>query len=114
MVTATPRLWMKFPPTSPSAISTYPKPKGTETVSFTRDIAPFMANLCGGCHSAQRKSGGLSLVSYFDLMQGGESGEVIIPGDKDKSRLFRLVGGLENPRCQPISRGLPRRTTRTW
>ncbi|QDT53436.1 Planctomycete cytochrome C [Caulifigura coniformis] len=76
----------------------YPRPKGTETVSFTRDIAPFMANLCGGCHSAQRKSGGLSLVSYFDLMQGGESGEVIIPGDKDKSRLFRLVGGLENPR----------------
>ena len=77
---------------------TYPKPKGTEKVSFTKDIAPFMANLCGGCHSAQRKSGGLSLVSYFDLMQGGESGEVIIPGDKDKSRLFRLVGGLENPR----------------
>lgn len=76
----------------------YPKPKGTETVSFTRDIAPFMANLCGGCHSAQRKSGGLSLVSYFDMMQGGESGEVVIPGDKDQSRLFRLVGGLENPR----------------
>lgn len=77
---------------------TYPKPKGTETVKFTRDIAPFMANLCGNCHSAQRKSGGLSLVSYFDLMQGGESGEVIIPGDKENSRLFRLVGGLENPR----------------
>jgi mono/diheme cytochrome c family protein len=76
----------------------YPRPKGTEKVSFTRDIAPFMANLCGGCHSAQRKSGGLSLVSYFDMMQGGESGEVIIPGDKEKSRLFRLVGGLENPR----------------
>ncbi len=76
----------------------YPKPKGTEKVSFTRDIAPFMSNLCGGCHSAQRKSGGLSLVSYYDMMQGGESGEVIIPGDKEKSRLFRLVGGLENPR----------------
>jgi hypothetical protein len=40
----------------------------------------------------------LSLVSYFDLMQGGESGEVIIPGDKENSRLFRLVGGLELPR----------------
>ncbi|MBX3444768.1 MAG: c-type cytochrome [Planctomyces sp.] len=76
----------------------YPKPKGTETVSFTKDIAPWMANLCGNCHSAQRRSGGLSLVSYFDLMQGGESGELIIPGDKENSRLFRLVGGLELPR----------------
>lgn len=76
----------------------YPKPKGTETVSFTKDIAPWFANLCGNCHSAQRKSGGLSLVSYFDLMQGGESGDVIIPGDKENSRLFRLVGGLDLPR----------------
>jgi mono/diheme cytochrome c family protein len=76
----------------------YPKPKGNEKVAFTRDIAPWFANLCGGCHSAQRKSGGLSLASYYDLMQGGDSGEVIIPGDKEKSRLFRLVGGLENPR----------------
>jgi hypothetical protein len=31
-------------------------------------------------------------------MQGGDSGEVIIPGDWENSRLFRLVGGLENPR----------------
>jgi hypothetical protein len=56
-----------------------------------------MANLCGGCHSAQRKSGGLSLVSYFDMMQGGESGEVVVPGSMD-SRLFRLTGGKELPR----------------
>jgi hypothetical protein len=41
-----------------------PKPKGTETVSFTRDIAPFMSNLCGGCHSRQRMSGGLCLESF--------------------------------------------------
>lgn len=75
-----------------------PKPDGDETVSFTRDIAPFMANLCGGCHSRQRMSGGLCLESFYDMMQGGDSGEVVIPGDKENSRLYRLVGGLENPR----------------
>ncbi|MFG0335391.1 MAG: c-type cytochrome domain-containing protein, partial [Maioricimonas sp. JB049] len=75
-----------------------PRPKGDETVSFTRDIAPFVANLCGNCHSAQRRSGGLSLVSFYDMMRGGDSGRVILPGNREGSRLFRLVGGLENPR----------------
>lgn len=75
-----------------------PKPTGKETVSFTEDIAPFMVNLCIGCHSGNDPRGGLSLVSVNDMMRGGNSGRVIIPGDLEGSRLFRLVGGLENPR----------------
>jgi mono/diheme cytochrome c family protein len=75
-----------------------PKPKGTETVSFTKDIAPMMVRLCIRCHSGNNPSSGLSLVSFQDMMIGGDSGEVIIPGDRENSRLFRLVGGLENPR----------------
>ncbi len=75
-----------------------PKATGKETVSFTKDIAPFMVNLCLGCHSGNTPTGGLSLVSVNTLMKGGDSGRVIIPGDLEGSRLFRLVGGLENPR----------------
>ncbi|HWL10424.1 MAG TPA: c-type cytochrome domain-containing protein [Planctomicrobium sp.] len=75
-----------------------PKPKGTETVSFTRDIAPFMANLCLNCHNNNRRTSGLSVENFFEIMKGGESGEVIIPGDHENSRMFRLVGGLELPR----------------
>jgi mono/diheme cytochrome c family protein len=75
-----------------------PKPKGTETVSFTRDIAPFMANLCGGCHSRTNRNGGLCLETFYDMLKGGDSGVVVIPGDGENSRLFRLTGGLENPR----------------
>ncbi|CAK9015148.1 Planctomycete cytochrome C, partial [Durusdinium trenchii] len=67
-----------------------PKPKGTETVSFTQDIAPWMANLCLGCHNERRKSGGLSVATFFDIMKGGDSGAVIEPGDMENSRLFRL------------------------
>ncbi len=75
-----------------------PEPTGDETVSFTKDIAPFMANLCTGCHNNNRRSGGLSVVSFYDIMKGGDSGRVILPGNLEGSRLFRLVGGLENPR----------------
>lgn len=75
------------------------KPKGTEKVSFTKDVAPFMANLCLGCHSGNTLRGGLSLETFYDMMKGGDSGHVVLPGEpRDKSRLFRLTGGLENPR----------------
>lgn len=75
------------------------KPKGNETVSFTKDIAPFMANLCVGCHSGNNPRGGLSLETFYDMMKGGVSGHVVLPGKpKEDSRLFRLTGGLENPR----------------
>ncbi len=75
------------------------KPKGTETVSFTKDVAPFMANLCLGCHSGNNLRGGLSLETFYDMMKGGDSGHVVLPGEpRDKSRLFRLTGGLELPR----------------
>jgi hypothetical protein len=75
-----------------------PEPEGDETVSFTEDIAPFMANLCVGCHSGANPRGGLSLVSFYDMMKGGDSGRVVLPGNLEGSRLYRLVGGLENPR----------------
>jgi hypothetical protein len=75
-----------------------PKATGKETVSFTKDIAPFMVNLCVGCHSGNEPRGGLLLTSVNNLMKGGDSGRVIIPGDLEGSRLFRLVGGLEAPR----------------
>ncbi|WP_437202847.1 c-type cytochrome domain-containing protein [Planctomicrobium sp. SH664] len=75
-----------------------PVATGNEKVKFTRDIAPWFTTLCLNCHNSNRKSGGLSVESYFDIMKGGESGEVIIPGDAENSRLFRLVGGLELPR----------------
>ncbi|MBW3540274.1 MAG: hypothetical protein KY476_08385 [Planctomycetes bacterium] len=71
---------------------------GSEKVSFTRDIAPFMVNLCLGCHSGNNPRGGLSLETFAKMMEGGDSGRVIIPGNREGSRLFRLVGGLENPR----------------
>ena len=86
------------------------KPKGTEKVSFTRDIAPFMANLCVGCHSGNTPRGGLSLVTFHDMMKGGDSGQVVLPGEpKEKSRLYRLTGQLEPPKM-PAGQALITRT----
>jgi hypothetical protein len=71
---------------------------GTEKVSFIKDIAPWMVNLCGNCHGGANPRGGLSLVTFEGLMRGGASGRVILPDNREGSRLWRLVGGIELPR----------------
>lgn len=96
---------------------TIPKPVGTETVSFKKDIAPFMVNLCLRCHNDRRKSGGLSLTTFQDLMVGGKSGRVVLPGNLDGSRLWDLVGKqkpFKMPRGQARITRTNWRNLRTW
>lgn len=94
-----------------------PKPTGKETVSFTKDIAPFMVNLCLNCHSDRRKRGGLSLATFEKLMIGGKSGAIVSPGDLDGSRLWDLAG-KQKPIKMPAGQARITRTNwrnlRTW
>ena len=74
------------------------KATGTEKVSFVRDIAPTIVNLCRGCHSGNDPNSGLSVETFENLMRGGDSGRVIVAGNLDGSRLWQLVGAGEQPR----------------
>jgi len=96
---------------------TIPKPTGEETVSFTKDIAPWMVNLCLNCHNDRRKSGGLSLETFEQLMAGGKSGRVVLPGNLDGSRMWDLVGKqkpFKMPRGQALITRTNWRDLRTW
>ena len=86
------------------------KPTGKETVSFIKDVAPTIVNICGGCHNDGQKRGGLSMASFEKLMQGGASGRVIVPGAPEGSRLFRLINADDTP-VMPAGQA---RITRKW
>ena len=74
------------------------KATGNEKISFVKDIAPSIVNLCIGCHGGNTPRSGLSLVNFEGMMRGGDSGRVLIPGNLDGSRLWQLVGAGEQPR----------------
>jgi mono/diheme cytochrome c family protein len=76
------------------------KPTGSEKVSFTNDIAPFMVNLCLNCHSGNNPRGGYSIETFEKLMRGGKSGRVVLPGNTTDSRMWHLVG-LQDPIKMP-------------
>ncbi|MEM9141707.1 MAG: c-type cytochrome domain-containing protein [Bacteroidota bacterium] len=54
-------------------------------------IAPIMDRRCVSCHNNDKKKGDLNLTSYADMMLGGDSGEVINPGNLSSSELYRRI-----------------------
>ncbi len=91
--TATPIPGATATPTSaatPTAAAT-PTTAATPTpaapaVSFSKDVLPLFNASCKNCHGAL---GGLSLASYDDVMKGGASGKVVVPGDPEGSLLVK-------------------------
>ncbi len=69
--------------------------------SFARQVGPFLNRYCAECHNADEAKGGLNLESYKSLRQGGENGEVVVPGKADASRLVGLVEHKDKPFMPP-------------
>ncbi len=54
-------------------------------------VAPVLSAKCSACHSEVKRRGGLSLADYSSLRKGGESGEVVKPGEPSASELYRRI-----------------------
>ncbi|MEP3478686.1 MAG: c-type cytochrome domain-containing protein [Fuerstiella sp.] len=64
---------------------------GSETVSFRKDIAPWMVNVCMNCHTGNNARNGYKLTTFEDVLTDGETGSTIVPGDPDSSYIVDLV-----------------------
>lgn len=67
-------------------------------VDYQRDVHPVLAAKCVVCHSQEKRSGGLALATYDDVLEGGRSGAAVKPGDSSDSLLIRRVFGEIEPR----------------
>ena len=75
---------------------------------FEKNIRPVLANNCYQCHSAEARNlkGELFLDSKQGMLDGGESGPVIVPGKPAKSRLLQAIrrdGKLKMPPRDKLS-----------
>src|SRR6266851_174769 len=91
--------------------------KPAAKIAYQDQILPILRDKCLGCHNQDKKSGGLRLNTYSNLMAGGSSGEVIKPGEPDNSRLFLQVTHKREPFMPPKSEMLAKEsldTIREW
>lgn len=77
-------------------------------IDFATEIHPLLAENCFQCHHGNKRRGGLHMGSREELIQGGETGPAIVPGDSAASYLVKLTVGLEDglrmpPKGAPLS-----------
>jgi len=73
------------------------------TIDYQQQVHTILAAKCLSCHSAERRSGGLSLAAYADTLEGGRNGAAIRPGDSAGSLLVQRITGDVTP-SMPLGR----------
>lgn len=71
-----------------------PSPFAAEQIQFfEKQVRPLLATHCYSCHSvdAEKLHAGLLVDSRVSLLEGGDSGEAMVPGDADASLLVEAV-----------------------
>jgi mono/diheme cytochrome c family protein len=68
-----------------------PKPDAAAIDFFETKVRPLLVNQCLNCHGPEKQKAGLRLDSRAAMMEGGDSGPVVKPGDPEASRLLEVV-----------------------
>ena len=73
---------------------------------FESKVRPLLVERCYECHSAKKQKGGLRLDSAPGWRAGGDTGQIIMPGDPTKSLLVEAIGykneDLQMPPKNPL------------
>ena len=69
----------------------------SSSLSLAERAARTLAKNCYSCHNEVKKEGGLSMHTHAALMEGGENGPALLPGNSDESRMLLMVEGLLEP-----------------
>ncbi len=78
------------------------EPTPEEIEFFEKKIRPVLVNSCYTCHSAETKpSGGLRVDDYHGLLEGGDSGPAIVPGNPKSSLLLQRVVHADAKKFMP-------------
>ncbi|HEX5944088.1 MAG TPA: NapC/NirT family cytochrome c [Anaerolineales bacterium] len=75
----------QLPPPEP----TVELPTSGGSPTFEMYAGPLFVSKCTGCHG-DLATGGLNMLTYESLMDGGSNGPVIVPGDSANSVLFQV------------------------
>src|SRR5688572_21623607 len=72
-----------------------------EKVTFQDHILPLVETHCSKCHNPDKLKGDLDLTSFNGTIKGGGSGQVVVSGNPDGSKLLKAVMHTEEPTMPP-------------
>lgn len=71
--------------------------KPQNTPDFQKDVLPVFEEKCLRCHGAKHRDGRLDMRTLAALLEGGNTGPAIKPGNAKKSLLIELIHYKEMP-----------------
>jgi len=74
---------------------------------FEAKVRPVLIEKCASCHGAEKQSGGLRVDSRAAMMEGGDLGPAVVPGDPDKSPLIQAIRHQGDNKMPPKGGKLP-------
>lgn len=74
---------------------------------FEKSVRPLLVQHCYECHAGDEQSGGLSVESRSQLIEGGDTGAAIIPGNSSESLLVQAVRYANEDLQMPPKSRLP-------
>lgn len=85
-------------------------------VSFVHEVKPLLENRCLKCHGPSMQLGKLDLRDRAAALKGSGKGAALVPGDPEKSPLYRHVAGLDKPQMPMDGKLKPEEiaTLRNW
>ena len=83
-------LALAMPPTAPAA-DPAPAPSPDQVAFFEKEVRPLLVEACAKCHGAEKQKGGLRVDSLRALLDGGDSGPALVPGQPEESLLIEAV-----------------------
>jgi len=66
-------------------------PAQAAPVDFAQQVQPLLETKCVECHNPEKTKGKLQMHTAAAVMKGGENGEIIVPGQPDKSELVKRI-----------------------
>jgi hypothetical protein len=72
---------------------------GAAAPDFVREVQPILARSCVRCHGPSVRKGLLRLHTRSAFREGGESGDVVVPGDPEASLLYQKLRS-RNPKAR--------------
>ncbi|MFO0970158.1 MAG: PSD1 and planctomycete cytochrome C domain-containing protein [Gemmataceae bacterium] len=84
---------------------------------FEKKIRPVLVKECFGCHSTEKGKkvrGGLALDSREGILEGGDTGPVIVPGAPGRSRLIKALSHADPKLTMPPKKKLDAEVVRDF
>src|SRR5262245_11695990 len=67
------------------------KPTAAAIQFFESKVRPLLVENCFECHSGKKHRGGLNLESLAGMLEGGDQGPALVPGQPEKSLLIKAI-----------------------